>query len=343
MAPESLLLGFFTTQSDIWAFGVLLWEVITLGVQPYPARNNMEVFHFVKSGGHLEKPENCPDDLYQIMVGCWKYDADSRPCFRYCLQGLQELRARLASSSLAIPAVCNFHYFAQQNAGTYIGRYDPRDEEDENKLLDPHFDSRSVRSDPPTLSEMLITANPSSMRRSMSWTNTLRWSPDGHPPCAARPAAHANTTLVKNKYLELLGDNEDSDGYQLPLAALKATQSSAQTPARRCDLDSVTSSSNVIKQSLSLNHLPLIGEDKTEQRSSVVDELDLMLTSSQRNRSISGSSTAHSEHSWLEDCDNWSFSTASTATCPLDASPSETTLSPVAGVDIHHSSTSSYC
>lgn len=45
------------------AFGVLLWEVITLGQQPYPARSNMEVLYYVRAGGRLDKPENCPDDL----------------------------------------------------------------------------------------------------------------------------------------------------------------------------------------------------------------------------------------------------------------------------------------
>lgn len=63
MAPESLIDGVFTTQSDVWAFGVLLWEVMTLGNQPYPGRSNIEVLNFVRSGGRLDKPHNCPDDL----------------------------------------------------------------------------------------------------------------------------------------------------------------------------------------------------------------------------------------------------------------------------------------
>ncbi|XP_036611703.1 proto-oncogene tyrosine-protein kinase ROS-like [Trichosurus vulpecula] len=63
MAPESLIDGVFTNQSDVWSFGVLMWEVMTLGQQPYPARTNPEVLHFVRSGGRLERPCNCPDNM----------------------------------------------------------------------------------------------------------------------------------------------------------------------------------------------------------------------------------------------------------------------------------------
>lgn len=63
MSPESLVDGVFTSQSDIWAFGVLCWEILTLGQQPYPARNNLEVLHYVRDGGRLGKPSDCPLEL----------------------------------------------------------------------------------------------------------------------------------------------------------------------------------------------------------------------------------------------------------------------------------------
>ncbi|XP_055926559.1 proto-oncogene tyrosine-protein kinase ROS-like isoform X2 [Argiope bruennichi] len=364
MAPESLVYGVFTIQSDTWAFGVLLWEVITLGMQPYPARSNMEVLYYVRSGGCLDRPDNCPDELYQIMTDCWKYDADRRPSFCSCLQVLQELRTKLASSPLIMPTVYNFDYFSQGNVGTYIGRYDPQ-ENDENKLLDPHFDSRSTQSVPPALSEMILDANPLSMRRSLSWTSTMLQSPDIHPQCATRISTKSNPATTTNKYLELLGDNEDSDGYQLPLQVRKSSKSSKQTLPiceKICDLMNVTSisSSQVIKPSLSLNHLALKPEslnceNKTDflhennnEQSPALDELNLMLDSDER-RNSNSISTPNSENSWLEDCDNWSFSTASTATCPLDASlnivenSEVVAISPTTGIDMNYSSKSSYC
>ena len=56
--------GVFTSQTDVWSFGVLLWEILTLGQQPYPARTNLQVLHFVRAGGRLDRPPNCPDSLY---------------------------------------------------------------------------------------------------------------------------------------------------------------------------------------------------------------------------------------------------------------------------------------
>lgn len=63
MAIESLIDGIFTTQTDIWSFGVLCWEVMTMGQQPYALHNNLEVLKFVKGGGRLQQPDNCPNKL----------------------------------------------------------------------------------------------------------------------------------------------------------------------------------------------------------------------------------------------------------------------------------------
>lgn len=81
MPPEAFLDGVFTTKTDTWAFGVLLWEIFTLGYMPYPGQTNSDVMHFVASGGRLDPPEKCPARLSKIMIMCWNSVADIRPSF----------------------------------------------------------------------------------------------------------------------------------------------------------------------------------------------------------------------------------------------------------------------
>nr|XP_012315817.1 proto-oncogene tyrosine-protein kinase ROS [Aotus nancymaae] len=92
MAPESLMDGIFTTHSDVWSFGILIWEILTLGRQPYPAHSNLDVLNYVQTGGRLEPPRNCPDDLWNLMIQCWAQEPDQRPTFHRIQDQLQLFR-----------------------------------------------------------------------------------------------------------------------------------------------------------------------------------------------------------------------------------------------------------
>lgn len=81
MAPESLADGVFTNQSDVWSYGVVLWEIATLAEQPYQGLANEQVLQFVLRGELLDKPENCPDVLYSLMLACWQKRPANRPNF----------------------------------------------------------------------------------------------------------------------------------------------------------------------------------------------------------------------------------------------------------------------
>ena len=64
MAPESLFIHVYTSQSDVWSFGVLLWELMTLGDSPYPELENIEnLFQLLREGFRMEQPENCPLEM----------------------------------------------------------------------------------------------------------------------------------------------------------------------------------------------------------------------------------------------------------------------------------------
>lgn len=194
----------------------------------------------------------------------------------------------------------------------------------------------------------------SAFRRSLSWT-TLQSS--GSHTTAMKMPAKSNKKPVTNKYLELLGDNEDSDGYQLPLQVNKSLRQAAPCASRavaRSPMASPQSSYKEMQPSFLLSHLPFTSVPLDSSGSSDLPgernlqhspELDSMLEPDPRHRSGSSASAANSERSWMEDCDMWSFSTASTASCPNTGSQENLTsaISSMAGIDIKNPSDSSYC
>ncbi|KAK3091292.1 hypothetical protein FSP39_018693 [Pinctada imbricata] len=88
MPPESIMYGKFTTESDIWSFGVLLWEIFSYGLQPYYGYSNQEVIEVVRARQILPNPDDCPTRIYGVMVECWHEMPGRRPPFR-------EIHARL--------------------------------------------------------------------------------------------------------------------------------------------------------------------------------------------------------------------------------------------------------
>lgn len=81
MAPESLYDNIFTVKTDVWSFGIVMWEIVTLGSTPYPGLAAAEVMRRVRDGYRLEKPEHCKREMYNIMYYCWDPDPNERPSF----------------------------------------------------------------------------------------------------------------------------------------------------------------------------------------------------------------------------------------------------------------------
>uniref|UniRef100_A0A3Q2QI08 receptor protein-tyrosine kinase n=1 Tax=Fundulus heteroclitus TaxID=8078 RepID=A0A3Q2QI08_FUNHE len=81
MALESLQTHKFTTKSDVWSFGVLLWELMTRGAPPYSDVNSFDITVFLLQGRRLLQPEFCPDTLYTVMIECWHPKPERRPSF----------------------------------------------------------------------------------------------------------------------------------------------------------------------------------------------------------------------------------------------------------------------
>ncbi|XP_055508615.1 protein-tyrosine kinase 6-like [Leucoraja erinacea] len=80
-APEAIEFGYFSVKSDVWSFGILLYEVITYGKTPYPGMANQEVVRVVSRGYRMPCPDGCPNTLHQVMLSCWECAAAQRPSF----------------------------------------------------------------------------------------------------------------------------------------------------------------------------------------------------------------------------------------------------------------------
>uniref|UniRef100_A0A667ZJK4 Tyrosine-protein kinase n=1 Tax=Myripristis murdjan TaxID=586833 RepID=A0A667ZJK4_9TELE len=89
-APEAALYGKFTIKSDVWSFGILLTELVTKGRVPYPGMNNREVLEQVERGYRMACPQDCPISLHELMIQCWKKDAEERPTFEYLQAFLED-------------------------------------------------------------------------------------------------------------------------------------------------------------------------------------------------------------------------------------------------------------
>ncbi|XP_044167458.1 uncharacterized protein LOC114951266 isoform X2 [Acropora millepora] len=90
-AYESLLHGRYTTKSDVWSYGVVLYEISTIGGSPYPRIEGREMANLLQQGYRMPKPEHVDNDLYQIMMKCWESEPEARPSFSDLTQQLKRL------------------------------------------------------------------------------------------------------------------------------------------------------------------------------------------------------------------------------------------------------------
>ncbi|XP_037534350.1 tyrosine-protein kinase Mer [Nematolebias whitei] len=99
IAVESLADRVFTVKSDVWAFGVTMWEIATRGMTPYPGVQNHEIYDHLVEGHRLKQPPDCLDELYEIMYSCWRADPVDRPSFPELRERLEKLTEKLPESS----------------------------------------------------------------------------------------------------------------------------------------------------------------------------------------------------------------------------------------------------
>ncbi|KAL0965787.1 hypothetical protein UPYG_G00285700 [Umbra pygmaea] len=95
MPPESIMYRRFTTESDVWSLGVVLWEIFTYGKQPWYQLSNNEVIECITQGRVLQRPRSCPKEVYDLMLGCWQRE----PYMRHHIKEIYSLLQSLAKAS----------------------------------------------------------------------------------------------------------------------------------------------------------------------------------------------------------------------------------------------------
>uniref|UniRef100_A0A8C4HPS0 Tyrosine-protein kinase n=1 Tax=Dicentrarchus labrax TaxID=13489 RepID=A0A8C4HPS0_DICLA len=97
-APEALKKEKFSTKSDVWSYGVLLWEIFSYGRQPYPKMSLKEVKERVEGGYRMEAPEDCPPGVYSLMKICWEQEPRRRPAFHKLREKLEREMGKCSPS-----------------------------------------------------------------------------------------------------------------------------------------------------------------------------------------------------------------------------------------------------
>uniref|UniRef100_A0A7N8XWJ0 Tyrosine-protein kinase n=1 Tax=Mastacembelus armatus TaxID=205130 RepID=A0A7N8XWJ0_9TELE len=93
-APEALNYGRYSSDSDVWSYGILLWETFSLGVCPYPGMTNQQAREQVEKGYRMACPQRCPEDVYKVMLRCWQYNPEDRPKFSELQRDLAAIKKK---------------------------------------------------------------------------------------------------------------------------------------------------------------------------------------------------------------------------------------------------------
>ncbi|XP_028917874.1 epidermal growth factor receptor isoform X1 [Ornithorhynchus anatinus] len=163
MALESILHRIYTHQSDVWSYGVTVWELMTFGSKPYDGIPASEISSILEKGERLPQPPICTIDVYMIMVKCWMIDADSRPKFRELILEFSKM-ARDPQRYLVIQGDERMHLPSPTDSKFYRTLMEEEDMEDivdADEYLIPHqgfFNSPST-SRTPLLSSLSATSN----------------------------------------------------------------------------------------------------------------------------------------------------------------------------------------
>ncbi|XP_062377501.1 receptor-type tyrosine-protein kinase FLT3 isoform X2 [Sardina pilchardus] len=126
MAPESIFKGMYTMQSDVWAYGILLWEIFSLGVTPYPGiKVDNHFYSLIERGFQMEQPYYASESVYRMMRRCWALEPQDRPCFSKLVVFMENELAEMEEKIYLNVGEQNNNSSIYQNTPTMVGDAEP--------------------------------------------------------------------------------------------------------------------------------------------------------------------------------------------------------------------------
>ncbi|XP_060273628.1 ephrin type-A receptor 5 isoform X7 [Ovis aries] len=122
-APEAIAFRKFTSASDVWSYGIVMWEVVSYGERPYWEMTNQDVIKAVEEGYRLPSPMDCPAALYQLMLDCWQKDRNSRPKFEEIVNMLDKLIRNPSSLKTLVNASSRVSNLLSEHGSLGSGAY----------------------------------------------------------------------------------------------------------------------------------------------------------------------------------------------------------------------------
>ena len=147
MAPESIFDKVYTTRSDVWSFGVLLWEIFTLGQSPYPGKTVDEMMKDLQAQKLMERPATCPVNVFDIILHCWRFDPNDRPNFNMLVHMLE--------SVIISDECCGPNYYNIPDNCLCVGHSDSIEDSGHNGCITPSDLDLSSQEEEPKYIEML--------------------------------------------------------------------------------------------------------------------------------------------------------------------------------------------
>uniref|UniRef100_A0A914V9J9 receptor protein-tyrosine kinase n=1 Tax=Plectus sambesii TaxID=2011161 RepID=A0A914V9J9_9BILA len=136
MSPEAIRHYEFSTKSDVWSFGILMFEIVTLGGSPYPGIQPDDVQDHLERGMRMDQPDNCPDDFYRVMKRCWEWEPTDRPEF-------SDIRQKLAGQLEEVTEA--YSYLTLNAERDYYNVNEYAENADANKVNQQSSDGQQVK------------------------------------------------------------------------------------------------------------------------------------------------------------------------------------------------------